>query len=466
MKRLRRKALFNGYVDSFCRSVATRGKDLFSFVFYGMAYGMAGLTNVCALTGHAALEPKTELDLHRAQTNDERVHIRVRISEAVSVVKIRGFDLRIFQQKNSILSPVAAVDKSSEWELHCQSGQVLLQPFDSNSIHLKQKSYRLSEPVSIQTSAGFIKYGGNPYREEIKIYSSGNHCEVVNVLDLEKYLDGLVNSEFSSQWNEESIEAQVVAARTYAFYQIQEAKTRKNSHFDLDATVKDQVYNGSLRENYHSSQAAARTKGFILTAEGGKKVLPIKAFYHSTCGGLTELPENVWGKSSPGFKKKVLCPYCGGSPRYRWDLELQTKDISSAIIKGVKLEGMLPEWPRQAARVLQQNRLLDVRITQLDHEGRVTRLSTLWADGKAVFELPMTGVRFRDWIGAARFRSTWFQLVSIGRGERSRWHFQGRGNGHGVGLCQWGAKTMGEKGYKMATILKHYYPDAALRKMW
>ncbi|MEO5969140.1 MAG: SpoIID/LytB domain-containing protein [Bdellovibrionia bacterium] len=424
------------------------------------------MCNISSLSGYAAFDPKIGLDFRRSQVNSERISIRVRIAEAVPVVKIRGFDLKIFQQKDSFLSPVVSANKVSEWKLTCQGGQILLLPFHLKSIHAKQESYKLSEPVSIRTSAGFIKYGGNPYRDEIKVYSIRDHCEVVNVLDLEKYLDGLVNSEFSSQWNEESIEAQVVAARTYAFFQIQEAKSRKGSRFDLDASVKDQVYNGSLRENFHSSLAAARTKGFILTTEGGKKVLPIKAFYHSTCGGRTELPENVWGRSSPGFKKKVPCPYCDGSPRYRWDLDLKTKDISQAIIKGVKSDGMLPAWPRQASRVLQQNRLLDIRVSKLDSDGRVAGLSTLWADGKAVLELPITGVQFRDWIGAGRFRSTWFQLLLSGRGQGSSWHFQGRGNGHGVGLCQWGAKTMGEKGYKMASILKHYYPDAALRKMW
>lgn len=417
----------------------------------------------------AAVDSKAGLDFQKS----DRVNIRVRISEGVPVARIRGFDLRFYQRKQSdsssvmatvlsrMMSPVVSVDRSSEWELRCNGGQVLLQ-----SPHSKSTLYKLTDQVTIRTPVGFINYGNSPYRDEINIYAIGDQCEVVNVLDLEKYLDGLVNSEFSSSWNEESIEAQVVAARTYAYYQIQEAKFRKGSHFDLDATVKDQVYNGSLRENFHSSRAAAKTKGVILTSELGNTIFPIKAYYHSTCGGFTELPENVWGKASPGFTKKVPCPYCSSSPRYRWNLDLQSKDISSAIVKGIQTEGILPGWPKQAFRVLQQNRLLDVRITQLDQDGRVARLTTVWADGKTVLELPVGGARFRDWMGAGRFRSTWFQLISVGRGEGSRWHFRGRGNGHGVGLCQWGAKTMGEKGFKMANILKHYYPDAALRKLW
>jgi stage II sporulation protein D len=416
-------------------------------------------------SGYAAFDKMLAGEFKKPQTSMDPVLIRVRISESASVTKIRGFDLNIFQQKGSILSPMLSpllsVDKSSEWGVSCKNNQITLR-----AIHSKAKVYNSPDPLSVRTPGGFISFGGHPYRDEIKIYPIGNHCEVINVLDLEKYLDGLVNSEFSSQWSEESIEAQVVAARTYAFFQIQEAKKWKDSRFDLDATVKDQVYNGSLRESFHSSVAAAKTKGFILTSDGGKKIYPIKAYYHSTCGGLTELPENVWGQSSAGFKKKVACPFCSGSPRYRWTLELKTKEIAHAIVQGIQSEGMLPNWPKWASRIIQQNHLLDVKVGQFDQDGRVAVLSTLWADGKAVVELPIAGAKFRNWMGAGRFKSTWFQLISLGRGDASRWHFQGRGNGHGVGLCQWGAKTMGEKGYKMATILKHYYPDAALRKLW
>jgi stage II sporulation protein D len=427
----------------------------------------------CATWVYASFEPIMKSELPTVSADSVEIPIRVRIQKAESAAKIRGYDLQIYAKKDSALSPkvfapeatplspILVVDKISDWQMHCNQGKVYLR-----SSNARTKEIVLEDLVSFKTPVGFINYAGNPYRDEIRVYSIAEHCEVVNILDLEKYLDGLVNSEFSSKWNEESIEAQVVAARTYAYFQIQEARAHRDSYYDLDATVKDQVYNGSLRESFHSSIAATKTKGLVLTAKGGNKIFPIKAYYHSTCGGLTELPENVWGRVTTGFKRKVTCPYCAASPRFRWDLEVQSGEILKAFLKGIQSEGIPPEWPKQAWTALKQNRILDISIANRDQEGRVIRLMTLWANGKTVVSLPLSGVKFRDWMGTGRLKSTWFNLVATGRGEASRWHFLGRGFGHGVGLCQWGAKTMGEKGFKMAAILKHYYPDAALRKFW
>ncbi|MEK6705083.1 MAG: cell division protein, partial [Bdellovibrionota bacterium] len=106
----------------------------------------------------------------------------------------------------------------------------------------------------------------------------------------------------------------------------------------------------------------------------------------------------------------------------------------------------------------------DVQITKADQAGRVGELKTAWRlSGKnSVTTLSVSGVLFRDWIGSSVIRSTLFGIKAAG----NSWRFEGRGYGHGVGMCQWGAKKMGESGYSASAILKHYYPDAILRKMW
>ena len=107
---------------------------------------------------------------------------------------------------------------------------------------------RFRSPTTVETPAGFFQYKGRPYRETLRIHAlPSGECEVVNEVDLEKYLDGLVNSEFSSQWSEEAVAAQAIAARTYAFYQMREAHMRPEAHYDVDSTTKDQVYDGSYR---------------------------------------------------------------------------------------------------------------------------------------------------------------------------------------------------------------------------
>lgn len=387
----------------------------------------------------------------------ETHHIRVRIGEAVPKVIVRGYDLRVYQTQSWGYELVSQIDKTSEWELRCQDGKIramALHRLDSKPI------FDLKEPVSIQTPVGILEYGNQPYRDEIRIFSSGLLCEVINDVDLEKYLDGLVNSEFSSKWNEEAIQAQVIAARTYAYYQILESKKRK-SRFDVDATVKDQVYQGSLREDYHSSRAVEKTKGLILTSQSGKA---IKAFYHSTCGGLTELPEHVWGMASPGFKQQVHCPYCTGSPAYKWDLNLKKDEITHLILSGARKDGLLSGWPKNAWDWLKNGKLLSIRTGFFEKDQRVSKVITVWTKNGILNEFTIPAPRFREWVGFTKIRSTFFDVFV--HSSRSEWHFQGRGNGHGVGMCQWGAKIMGEKGKKMAEILKFYYPDTILKKMW
>jgi stage II sporulation protein D len=389
--------------------------------------------------------------------------IRVRLAEAVPVVRVRGFDLKMASRNGKPVS----MDRLSEWEFHCQDGRIRAVEVEGG------RSLELQEPVSIQSPAGFLKFRDRPYREELQVHSVGSFCEVVNHVAVEKYLDGLVNSEFNSKWNEESIGAQVVAARTYALYQIRAARLEKDRHYDVDATVKDQVYDGSIRENFRSSLAVERTQGMVLTTGNPVHPTPLKAFYHSTCGGVTELPEHVWGSSFAGFKHAVRCPYCAGSPAINWQMDLNAKEVAQAFLRGIESDGSQAAkaqgWPKGWRAVVSAHRLVDVRAGRWDAEGRVSEVITIWqsagVDGPRSMELRVSGAKFREWIGPAKFRSANFQIVARRDGD-PHWHFQGRGNGHGVGMCQWGAKTMGERGFKTASILKHYYPDAVLRKLW
>jgi stage II sporulation protein D len=319
----------------------------------------------------------------------------------------------------------------------------------------------------IETPAGFLQVAGKPYREGVHVYAKDSHCEVINELDLEKYLNGLVNSEFNARWNEEAIAAQVVAARTYALYQIKDAR-RRGSHFDLDSTEKDQVYNGSIREDHRASRVVDKTKGLVLTTGTGAGIVPLKAFYHSTCGGQTELPENVWGAKYAGFRRVVNCPFCTGSPRYRWDLELSAGDLARSFVAGYRDMGKRLGWPDNALDILRQGRLIDVRVSQVDAQSRAKRVTSLWSFQGKQIALTVPGPKFREWIGTDKLKSAWFGLkpAKMLMSAADRWKIEGRGFGHGVGMCQWGAKSMGEQGYNVATILHHYYPDAILRRLW
>jgi stage II sporulation protein D len=411
---------------------------------------------------------------HSAPTpSDLSVKIRVRVSPGVPVVQLRGFDLRIFEQTRLTSAP----DRQSEWELKCGHGpnakirarRVGNIPSGARnragSAGASEDDFELQAPVAVQTPAGFLSLHGRPYRGEIVVYPNAGKCEVINEVDLEKYLDGLVNAEFNAKWSEQGIAAQVIAARTYAYYQMQEASQR-GKHFDVDSTDRDQVYDGSIREDFRASRAVEKTRGIVLAVNEGGAYMPLKAFYHSTCGGVTELPEKVWGTHYPGFRR-VRCPYCGSSPRFRWELDLTPAEISRLITKGAAGEAEALGWPSDWKKVLARKDLVEVATDEAEEGGRPNRVVMLWRDAKSrSIELAAPAGRVRNWLGTQNFRSTSFKANPFLKGLVKFWHFEGRGNGHGVGMCQWGAKVMGDLGYSATTILKHYYPEATLRKLW
>lgn len=366
----------------------------------------------------------------------------------------------------------AQADHLSEWKISCPSGGVVhAEQIRSNGSGPPKNIY-FPGPVSIESPSGFVTVAGKPYREKIMVHPiqtrRGWECETVNHVDIESYLDGLVNMEFSANWNKEAIDAQVIAARTYAYYQMMVAAKKPNSHFDLDSDVKDQVYDGSQKEDYRSKQSANRTRGMVLKANR-RDSWPIKAYYHSTCGGMTELPQVVWGSKQKGFKTRVKCHYCRNSKTFVWDVPLTSEEVARTLWSKARdlstaERDLLRNWPVSWERDILKSRLVDLRVTEQNASGRAMRVTSRWKnpEGKE-FRLELPGTLFRSWIGPSRLKSTVFQVLAAGGNQ---WVLRGRGFGHGVGLCQWGTKTLGERGRKAKQILKFYYPDAVIARAW
>jgi stage II sporulation protein D len=384
------------------------------------------------------------------------IRVRIQTTDGNEALSVRGFDMKV--RDVATAHELMQGSRLNEWSVTCRDGRVALK---------RGRERRVGGvEVSFATPAGFLSLDGKPHRDELHIRAGkGTACIVINELDLEKYLDGLVNGEFNSRWSEESIAAQVIAARTYALYQIREAR-RRNKPYDVESTIKDQVYRGTDHEDFLASRIVSRTRGMVLTEK--KKTEPIKAFYHSTCGGRTELPRRVWGaeKRDIGVHKQVECPFCVSSPRFRWDLVMTDSEVKRAILDGVEERGVPSGWPADWRTVVAKWQLDEVSLRNHDID-RVTEVELSFTDG-AIFSptkrvLKASGTRFRGWVGVERIKSTIFDLR---RTSDRRWVVSGRGYGHGVGLCQWGAKVMGEKGYTSAKILSHYYPAAMLRKLW
>jgi stage II sporulation protein D len=276
----------------------------------------------------------------------------------------------------------------------------------------------------------FIRANKQLYRGLLEIRKQDDSLLVINEVDLEEYLYGVMKHEISPAWPPAAIKAQALAARTFALN-----KKMKNigKSYDLVATIASQVYGGLAGEDPRSNKAIDETRGEILTYKGE----PIAAYYHATCGGETEEVENVWGGRAP-YLESVDCKYCKDSPHYEWETKLDLSVISNALShKGI-------------------SEIKSIDVYERAPTGRVVKLVIRDEFGKHI----MSGNEFRMALGPSVIRSTLFKMKE----KRDKVEFKGNGWGHGVGMCQWGARGMAEKGYSYKKILKHYYRNAEVEK--
>ncbi len=305
---------------------------------------------------------------------------------------------------------------------------VLIKP-GKNSLIVDGSSYqRLTFSGS---SAVYIN--GKPYRGVAEASPGEKGVLIVNELPLEDYLVGLINCEISSSWPIEAVKAQAVIARTYA---INRKRSRGASFYHMESSVVDQVYEGCEIEDSRARRAVSDTAGQVLSYHGAV----IEAFYHSSCGGKTEASENVWGKRLP-YLGGVDCAYCLTSHSSAWDLRIALSELEERLkTAGYKVSAVSA-----------------VRPGNRNSRGRLNNVVVVSSRG----EISLTGDQFRKAIGYGVVKSTNF-TVRVEKGEAV---FAGLGNGHGVGLCQWGAKQRALDGFGYAEILSYYYPGTDLVKL-
>lgn len=270
-----------------------------------------------------------------------------------------------------------------------------------------------------------VTVNGRRYRGSIEITVRKGKLSLVNVVDLEGYLRGVVPVEVYPEWPAAALQAQTVAARTYALAMMAE---RQGRYFDVYATVKDQVYGGLDKEDERTDAAIAATAGEVLTYRGRT----FTTYFHAVCGGSTADARLVFADPAPPLRGSP-CGYCDKAPRCKW-----TKKISRT----------------QVAAKLKEKKIKAITLQGIGLDGRVTQVTIVRAAGGSRV---MAGAIFRSALG---LRSTRFSVKVDG----ANFIFDGRGWGHGVGLCQWGAREMARTGKKKAEILDRYYPGAKLVK--
>lgn len=283
------------------------------------------------------------------------------------------------------------------------------------------------KPVRVRAKAGPMRMNGKSYRGWLEVRKKRNGLLlVINELDIEDYLLGVVTAEIPHGWEWEALKAQAVAARTYALYQKRTSGARS---YHLFATINSQVYGGADGERRRGTKAVQDTRGLVLTYRG--EIIP--AFYHSSCGGQTENAAELWGIDEP-YLKGVACE-CQEISRYGlWE-------------KRIKKPKMIAALRRQGIRI---SDVLGIGIKGVTAAGRVKAVSVLSPQGERF----ISADTLRAVLGSTVIPSVFFELEMDG----DEAVFSGRGAGHGVGLCQWGAEEMAEQGHDFRGILSHYYP--------
>jgi stage II sporulation protein D len=300
---------------------------------------------------------------------------------------------------------------------------------------------------------------GIPYPGKIKAYYAEGGVSVVNVVPLETYLEGVLPHEMGNPGPHAfaAMEAQAIAARTYALAKM---RARTGEPFDVHAGVMDQVYRGSKGIFQLASAAVRETAGRMLSHNGELA----KTYYCASCGGHTSDIRRVWPQREPApylhgirdmeaVSKKTSC---SEGRRFRWRYSFSGRRLGEIVRLTLPRELGVKEEEIGALR--------DLRIMERSASGRVTALEIETAQG--VFRVQGDRIRWVLMIDPDKGRilhSTLFDIEKKFKGDNVSFvSIIGGGNGHGVGMCQYGAIGLAKKGYTSEMILSHYYSGCSV----
>jgi stage II sporulation protein D len=264
------------------------------------------------------------------------------------------------------------------------------------------------------------------YDDSFEITGARGALRMVNKVKLDNYIAGVLESEIGMNRNIEFLKVQAIICRTYAVSNI---KRHSSEGYDLCDQVHCQAYKGKSRLNLLISLAVSSTSAQLLTDRSGK---PIISAFHSNCGGQTYNSEDIW-PSEVSYLRSVRDSFCAGSPHAIWRHCIPVKDWVSYLGSYDKT-GLLKK---------------DTAARDFRFEAGKKQPFYIY---KGVV-VPVKDIR-RDW----KLRSSYFSI----RQQQDTLYFEGRGYGHGIGMCQEGAMKMAALGYKHTEIINFYYKGVTI----
>jgi stage II sporulation protein D len=317
---------------------------------------------------------------------------------------------------------------------HMSSGEVSIRT-DKTGIALGPQLFKVYG-VRIRSQMNRFRLNGREYRGDLVLIRQKDMTLLaINYADIDDYLKGVLPREVSPRWKMESLKAQAVASRTYALFQELSSFDRD---YSLEATVSSQVYGGATSEQPETSQAVEATRGQIMLFNG--ELFP--AYFHAACGGHTTRPETVWNTYANPVMSGVTDPYCVGLKHHEWNTTIPARDIEAALQKSK----------------IDIGTVFSLEASRMDPSGRITEVIIHGTKNDA----SLRGNEFRLALGPQYLRSLKIKRL---RKVDDSFYFEGYGWGHGVGLCQWGAKAMADNGFDYRQILRFYFQNAEIFRL-
>jgi stage II sporulation protein D len=326
----------------------------------------------------------------------------------------------------------------------------------NGSITIADQTFAGKEVVVFPDDPYIFNLNGSDYRGNLRLIvnPNGKSFDAINLVPPEPYLAGVVGAEMPDYWEAEALKAQAIAARTYCFY----IKKRfgVNRTWDVKQTEASQVYRGINAESTRVWKAVNETKGQVLTCkqtDGTQEVFP--SYYSSTCGGHTENSRNVFGDTFESLTG-VPCPYCEtvAKPKFFfWPMIKFDKDEVA--------DRLFRKYPT-LKKLGEITNISPAGWSDYEDITRLTKIRIVGSNGKSDF-LKAEDFRLTVDPTGRKLKSSICQIVDWD----NYWAFlSGRGWGHGVGMCQYGAEGMAREGKNVEQIISYYYPASRTKIMY
>lgn len=317
---------------------------------------------------------------------------------------------------------------------------------------------------------------------QIKLTTGQNGLTVIEHLPIEQYVYGVIAKEISTEWPMEAVKAQAVAARNYGLYNVNK---HKNDGYDVCPTVHCQVYGGVGVENRRGNQAVDETRGQVVTYQ--RKIIP--AYFHASSGGHTENSEYVWGSPAPYLKG--VPDFDHDHKNFSWEKRINVKNLTDILnsqgytvgsLKGIRLSPL--KQPSASFDRSPSGRVKTMEFIGSAGTAKVdgNKLRSMLGLSSTLFDITLSSsvspskdiLKKKELQPGKNRKAAAVKAAPVLHTVKDSWRDEvivtGFGQGHGVGLSQWGAKALAEKAGNKRNyyreILTYYYQNGKVEKLY